>query len=65
MLKICEKPNQKSTFTKCICAKIGGTIWVRYSLENILAGPVVKLVTMYNIRFGVISTVGALVVVPD
>ena len=53
MLNICEKPNQKSTFTKCIGAKIGGTIWVRYSLENILAGPVVQLVTMYNIGFGV------------
>ena len=57
MLKICEKPNQKSTFTKCICAKIGGTIWVRYSLENILAGPVVQLSTMNNIGFGVMIDV--------
>ena len=57
MLNICEKPNQKNTYTKCIRAKIGGTIWVRYSLENILAAPVTQLFTMYNIGFGVMIDV--------
>ena len=37
--------------------KIGGTIWVRYSLENILAAPVTELFTMYNIGFGVMIDV--------
>ena len=57
MLNICEKPIQGSTYIQNANFTLGGAVWVRYSLENILAGPVVQLSTMNNIGFGVMIDV--------